>query len=872
MKGKVTKLLLTSLLIAGTVVTATPSLSDVHALTGPEYDLIELQRNRLIQNGDFEKGTANWTSLVSAEVSSDSHVKGNYSGKIKPNADSHANGHIWQAVTLEKNTDYILKGKIKIISTAQDSTAALVIKSGTLDNPRNVDQDTIVSTTAEWQEAIIEFNSGDMTNFIVGMDRWAENANGALKNSSAYLDDVTLTKVGAEEPDETYDITWWDDFNGTSLDTTKWDYELGHIRGLEQQHYVRSDENVYVKDGKLTIKATDRPVDSQYNVGGRQVIYNSGSIRTHDNKQYLYGRFETKAKLPKGKGVFPAFWTLGSDFTLDGVINGAQGHGWPSCGEVDIMELIGDGSDGSARNRTVYQTLHYSSVEGGSADNGKYAGNGTAYTIPSGNFNDDYHIFGLNWTKGKMEWYVDDQIVRTVDYSDDQAAVDALDKPQYIQFNLAMGGAWPGEVGTNLAGTTYDVDYVYYGQTDQQKADAAEYYANAPKLNGTQNITMQQGDIPDLLANVSASEGYHVDYSIDDDSFFDNDAGNSSVHLVINSDANKDKLATLDPGEYTLYYTAIPDDLTVSPRKYARETVKLTVQERTFPTDFTLTGVYGETLSTIGLPENWTWEQPNTILNQYQNQFKVNYSQNGFTTSTTVSVKLVSADKTNLSELMKKAETYIQSETYTDDSISLLKNEVQKAQAIMNKTDATKEDVATAIQNLNTAIAQLEKKPNVEPPVTPPESNDDKYIINDGKEVTVQPGEAVSFRSNASIEKFKEVLLDGKVLDSQYYTVKEGSTIITLHPEFTKTLSEGQHTLIIVSTDGQATAKFGVEASTSNPVNPSKPNINDTSNNQNKPSTNQPQTGDSVQVTALFGLFMISGALGYFMSKKHKKI
>ena len=450
--------------------------------------------------------------------------------------------------------------------------------------------------------------------------------------------------------------------------------------------------------------------------------------------------------------------------------------------------------------------------------------------------------------------------------------VDALDKPQYIQFNLAMGGAWPGEVGTNLAGTTYDVDYVYYGQTDQQKADAAEYYANAPKLNGTQNITMQQGDIPDLLANVSASEGYHVDYSIDDDSFFDNDAGNSSVHLVINSDANKDKLATLDPGEYTLYYTAIPNDLTVSPRKYTRETVKLTVQERTFPTDFTLTGVYGETLSTIGLPENWTWEQPNTILNQYQNQFKVNYSQNGFTTSTTVSVKLVSADKTNLSELMKKAESYIQSETYTDDSISLLKNEVQKAQAIMNKTDATKEDVATAIQNLNTAIAQLEKKPNVEPPVTPPESNDDKYIINDGKEVTVQPGEAVSFRSNASIEKFKEVLLDGKVLDSQYYTVKEGSTIITLHPEFTKTLSEGQHTLIIVSTDGQATAKFGVEASTSNPVNPSKPNINDTSNNQNKPSTNQPQTGDSVQVTALFGLFIISGALGYFMSKKHKKI
>ena len=100
-----------------------------------------------------------------------------------------------------------------------------------------------------------------------------------------------------------------------------------------------------------------------------------------------------KAKLPKGKGAFPAFWTLGSDFTLDGRISSEQGAPWPVCGEIDIMEMIGaaDGDAGGNSNRKVYQTLH-----AGSAADVDHSKSVSTYTLPEGIFNDDYHIFGVD--------------------------------------------------------------------------------------------------------------------------------------------------------------------------------------------------------------------------------------------------------------------------------------------------------------------------------------------------------------------------------------------------------------------------------------------------------------------------------------------
>ena len=316
-----------------------------------------------------------------------------------------------------------------------------------------------------------------------------------------WIDDVSVKEVSNASEDDQYEMVWADDFNKGQLDTSNWDYELGSIRGVEQEHYVNDPENVYVKDGQLVLQVTNRDKEDQYKNprGNRQVIYNSGSIRTHGKREFLYGRIEMKAKLPKGKGAFPAFWTLGSDFTLDGRISSEQGASWPVCGEIDIMEMIGAENEdlNGKSNKKVYQTLH-----AGSAADVDHSKSISTYTLPKGIFNDDYHVFGINWSKGKIEWYVDDQIVRTVDYSDDQRALECIDRPQYIEFNLALGGAWPGAAGENLAGTKFEVDYVRYARNEQQQKDADTFYANAYKISGEKDVTMTEGDMPDLLAGI----------------------------------------------------------------------------------------------------------------------------------------------------------------------------------------------------------------------------------------------------------------------------------------------------------------------------------------------------------------------------------
>ena len=357
---------------------------------------------------------------------------------------------------------------------------------------------------------------------------------------------MSVKPVNEVVEDDNYEMIWADDFNKGQLDTSNWDYELGSIRGVEQEHYVNDPENVYVKDGQLVLQVTNRDKEDQYKNprGDRQVIYNSGSIRTHGKREFLYGRIEMKAKLPKGKGAFPAFWTLGSDFTLDGRISDEQGASWPVCGEIDIMEMIGaeNGDLNGKSNRKVYQTLHAGSTK----DVDKQTSVST-YTLPEGIFNDDYHIFGVNWSKDKLEFYVDNQIVGTLDYntlSNDKKEVykRCFNRPQYIQLNLATGGNWAGDAGNNLAGTKYEVDYVYYGQNAQQKADSEAYYEDAIKINGEHDVTMTEGETPNLLEGVTSDQDSILDYSIDNEYSFKTKGGLTSVDLVCSGKNDKQRL------------------------------------------------------------------------------------------------------------------------------------------------------------------------------------------------------------------------------------------------------------------------------------------------------------------------------------------
>lgn len=170
----------------------------------------------------------------------------------------------------------------------------------------------------KWSKQSISFVAVDNKTSL-GLIKWDENSNSeSTINTNVYLDNLKVT-------DNTkYKIVWQDNFSGKVLDQNVWGYELGNIRGNEQEHYSSSSDNISLKDGNLVLKVTDRPKEDQYRNterlgnNARLVKYNSGSVRTHGKKEFLYGRIEAKAKLPKGKGVFPAFWTLGADFPIDG--------------------------------------------------------------------------------------------------------------------------------------------------------------------------------------------------------------------------------------------------------------------------------------------------------------------------------------------------------------------------------------------------------------------------------------------------------------------------------------------------------------------------------------------------------------------------
>lgn len=651
--------ILTLTLITGALMFKGTNQVNANAGVEHEYDLVELKRvkpgDNLLNSGDFTNQSA-WT-LKNSEIVDINGVK---YGHLKADV---IDSVVKQTIAVKKNTDYIVSfmGKRNQTSSSYGNVDIRVTGGSIIDGTHQL------ITGSEFQKHEIQFNSGDASSVDLEFVKWEdagapEDVLVTVRDTEIWFGDVSLKEKvddGSVE-DEKYNFVWAEDFNGNQLNKNNWGYELGHIRGLEQQHYVNDVKNVYVDNGKLTIKATDRALEDQYQItaGGetRQVIYDSGSIRTHGKQEFLYGRIEIKAKLPKGQAVFPAFWTLGSNFTLDGSIAADQGYGWPRCGEIDIMELTGDRNDGSYNNRTVYQTLHYGDTDN---DDGVYAGNGTAYTLNNGNFNDDYHIFGLNWSEGKMEWYVDNQIVRTVDYSDDKLAKMALDKPQYVQLNLAMGGSWPGEVGTNLDGTTFDVDYVYYARNEQQQNAANEYYASVPQINGAKDMVMTIGSNPDLLAGITTATNYDIDFSIEDEHMFNNKGGNTKTHLLCKGKKDLDTIAKLKAGTYNLHYTAIPKNAVAD------------------------------------------------SLNSNQLNRKADYMFN----RKTVILKVVDVDKSELNKTIKQAEQLSkETSTYTSQTMNYLLKSLSWGQDISQDPLATQEYIDTAHDLLQDSIQKLRKK------------------------------------------------------------------------------------------------------------------------------------------------------------------
>jgi beta-glucanase (GH16 family) len=231
---------------------------------------------------------------------------------------------------------------------------------------------------------------------------------------------------------QNWQLVWSDEFNITSLDLNSWTREVGgHGWGNnELQYYTDREDNSYLQDGKLIIKAIKE------NYGGRS--YTSARLKTQNKKFWRYGKIEARIKLPFGQGIWPAFWMLGQNISS---------VGWPACGETDIMEMIG----GEGRENTVYGTVHWD-------NNGQHAQFGDSYTI-GGTFADDFHNFKIEWSQSLIIWYVDNVLFNVINIT--PSGLSEFHQDFFIILNLAVGGNWPGYPDTTTTFPQYyEIDYV----------------------------------------------------------------------------------------------------------------------------------------------------------------------------------------------------------------------------------------------------------------------------------------------------------------------------------------------------------------------------------------------------------------------------
>ena len=381
-----------------------------------------------------------------------------------------------------------------------------------------------------------------------------------------------------------YTLKWEEQFNGTSLNRNDWNVEE-HKSGWvnsELQEYVDSPENIYVKDGNLVLK----PVKTVGADG--KVSYTSGRINTQNKHDFKYGLFEARIKFPKGQGFLPAFWMMPTDENLYGQ--------WPKCGEIDIVEVLGNKTD------TSYGTIHYGNPH--SESQGKY-------TLKKGNFSDEYHIFSAEWEPGKINWYVDGVLVHTENdwYSAAEGQGEVtypapFDQPFYIILNLAVGGNWPGnpDETTDIENAALMVDYVKAYQKDSYNEDVEkpekEVILRDPDADGNYvnngNFEIAEDLTDDKDWKFLTAYGGEATAEIKDKEIFikTTNAGNAdySVQLVqpgipmkkggkykITFDAYADEARTMKIGisapdrGYKRYFMDTPVDLSTTKKTYEYE-------------------------------------------------------------------------------------------------------------------------------------------------------------------------------------------------------------------------------------------------------------------------------------------------------------
>ena len=221
-------------------------------------------------------------------------------------------------------------------------------------------------------------------------------------------------------------LAWSDEFNApdrSPVNSQKWTAETGGNGwgNNELEYYTARSQNVRQAHGRLIIEAIREPYTGSDGVS-RQ--YTSARLKTQGKFSQAYGRFEARIKMPRGQGIWPAFWMLGDDITS---------AGWPQCGEIDIVENLG--SEPSIAHGTIH----------GPGYSGEH-GISSSFTLPGGRrFSDKFHMFAVEWEPNEIRFYVDQHLYATRTPSDlPHGARWVYDHPFFIVLNLAVGGNWPG--------------------------------------------------------------------------------------------------------------------------------------------------------------------------------------------------------------------------------------------------------------------------------------------------------------------------------------------------------------------------------------------------------------------------------------------
>jgi beta-glucanase (GH16 family) len=224
-------------------------------------------------------------------------------------------------------------------------------------------------------------------------------------------------------------VIWSDEFNYTGApDASKWGYDIGTGSNgwgnAEQQYYTNRADNAYVSNGTLKITAKAE------NFGGKS--YTSARILTKGKFEMQYGKVEVRAKLPTGGGTWPAIWMLGSN--IDQV-------GWPSCGEIDIMEHLGN------QENKIYHTLHYP---------GNSGGNATGMNHMISNATTEFHIYTMEWTAASIQFFVDGSLK----YTFPNRSNIPYHHNFFLILNVAMGGNFGGAIAPGFSSSAMEIDYV----------------------------------------------------------------------------------------------------------------------------------------------------------------------------------------------------------------------------------------------------------------------------------------------------------------------------------------------------------------------------------------------------------------------------